>query len=132
MLQEPYQPTALLEAITDGDLAAIVATIVEKAKAGDVVAARLIFDRIAPVPRTRALKINLPALGKHNDGDTLIAFYEAITRAAAGGTITPSEAVEFVAIVDAHRAAIEAIRPSRLDEPPFTLEHRETDELIEF
>lgn len=124
--------TVLLEAIADEDLKAIMTKIVEKAKAGDLVAARLIFDRIAPAPRARALEIDLPGLDKPNVGDTLIATYARITQAVASGTITPSEAVELIAIVDAHRAAIKELRPDRLD-PPFTLnEQSEVDELISF
>jgi hypothetical protein len=45
--------TMLLEAITDADLAAIMAKIVEKAKSGDVVAAKLLLDRLAPSRQKR-------------------------------------------------------------------------------
>ncbi len=62
-----------------------------------MVAARLIFDRIAPAPRSR--EIDLPALGNQNVGDALIATYARITQAVAGSSITPSEAVELIAIV---------------------------------
>jgi len=123
--------TVLLDAITHDDLKAIMTKIVEKAKAGDLAAAKLIFDRIAPAPRGRALEIDLPALDKRNDGDTLIAIYDAITRAVVSGTITPSEAVELIAIVDAHRVAIKELRPDRMN-PPFTLGQNEADELISF
>jgi hypothetical protein len=123
--------TVLLEAIADDDLKAIVMKIVEKAKAGDLVAARLILDRIAPASRARALEIDLPTIGKQNVGDALIATYARITQAVSGGSITPAEALELMAIVDAHRAAIKELRPGQLDSP-FTLGQSEADELITY
>jgi hypothetical protein len=45
----------MLEAIADIDLRAIVTKIVEKAKGGDLVAAKLIFDRLAPAPKSRTV-----------------------------------------------------------------------------
>jgi hypothetical protein len=41
--------TILLEAITDDDLQAIVMKVIEKAKAGDLIATKLIFDRVVTV-----------------------------------------------------------------------------------
>jgi hypothetical protein len=45
----------MLEAIADIDLRAIVTKIVEKG--GDLVAAKLIFDRLAPAPKSRTVGI---------------------------------------------------------------------------
>jgi Family of unknown function (DUF5681) len=63
--------SAMLEAIDDDDLRAIVAKIVEKAKAGDLVAAKLIFDRVAPPPKSRTVSIDLPAIDKWDGNEAV-------------------------------------------------------------
>lgn len=42
----------ILEAVTEKDLSAIVATLVKRAKDGDIIAARELFDRLVGKPAT--------------------------------------------------------------------------------
>lgn len=42
--------TALIEAVSPADMRAIVAALIEKAKTGDVIAARVLFDRVLGKP----------------------------------------------------------------------------------
>jgi hypothetical protein len=112
--------SVLLDAIGAEDLTAIVEKVVAKAKDGDLTAAKMILDRLTPTPRARAVEFDLPAIGKDtwNVADQVIAALGKIAAAAADGTISPSEAVELVAVVDAQRKAVEEMRPDRLNSKP--------------
>jgi hypothetical protein len=121
--------STLLDAIAEADLQAIVSKFVERAKAGDLGAAKLIFDRIAPPPRTRAVEIALPEVGRYDAADTLLATYGAITKAIATGEITPSEAVEIIAVIDAHKTAITDLRPDAMRQEPTPEERAERERL---
>jgi hypothetical protein len=48
----------MAEALTDRDAIAIARTVVAKAKRGDMVAARLVLDRLWPAARGRALNLD--------------------------------------------------------------------------
>ncbi len=91
--------TALLEAITDTDLAAIVAKIVENAKAGDATAAKILLDRLIPVPRARTVVLDLPSLA---DGRarSKAACLAAVVNAMAAGNIDPGEASIIAGLVE--------------------------------
>lgn len=56
---------ALLEAITPKDVATIIQAVVERAKAGDMHAARLIFDRTLGPPAPLDLLERLELLEEH-------------------------------------------------------------------
>jgi hypothetical protein len=118
--------TALIEAIADGDLAAIVAKIVEQAKGGDLGAAKLIFDRVAPPPRNRAVSIALPAVGDWNGAVSIIDGFRSVVAAVADGTITPSEGLELAELLDRQRSAVADLKPSSLAPQP-TTEQREAE-----
>jgi hypothetical protein len=106
--------SALLQGLlADGDLETIVEAIIAKAKQGNLAAAKLVLDRVMPAPRTRPIELDLPAIGEWEVAGAIIAAFGAITRAAASGTITPSEAVEMVAVLEAQRSAIADLQPGR-------------------
>ncbi len=91
--------TVLLEAITDADLKAILATIVEKAKAGDATAAKILLDRLMPVPRARTVVLDLPSLA---DGTarSKAACLAAVLDHLANGDIDPGEAAIIAGLVE--------------------------------
>jgi hypothetical protein len=95
----------MLEAITDADLAAIVAKIVQKAKAGDVMAAKILLDRLIPVPRTRSVLVDMPSLadGRAQSRATALA---AVLTAMSAGQIDPSEATIIADLVERTGQAI--------------------------
>jgi hypothetical protein len=119
--------TVLLEAIADADLAAIVETLVTKAKAGDMTAVRVLFDRLLPAPRSRAVAIDLSAIGAWDGGDAVLASYKAIVEAVGAGDISPAEGLDLVGVIEAQRTAVEGLRPGamRRQPPPLTKELRE-------
>ena len=103
--------------LLDGEGEAITRTAIERAKAGDAVALRLVVERVLPRGRGRAVEIELPAMEKAAD---LVEGCAAIIDAAAHGELTLGEAREFMALLDGQRKAIEsqelAVRVELLEE----------------
>jgi len=63
--------TALREALRDGEDCTVARIVIDKALAGDAVAARFIVDRLTPRPRGRAIALDLPE--GETAGDVLAA-----------------------------------------------------------
>lgn len=87
-----------------GELPAIMARLVEAARAGDVSAASLILSRVAPPLRQQREPIELPALAK---AGTLGEQARAVLEAVAKGEIATDAAAELLAAVANAAAAIE-------------------------
>ncbi|ARN80682.1 DUF5681 domain-containing protein [Methylocystis bryophila] len=81
--------TQLAETLMSDDAEAIVKKVVEAAKAGDLTAARLVLDRIAPPRRDSPVRFNLPRIERPSEA---AAAMTALLEAVADGEITPSEA----------------------------------------
>ncbi len=60
--------SALLEAVTPGDLAAIVRSLVQAARSGDVAAAKLVFERVLGRPLEADILDRLEALEQAREG----------------------------------------------------------------
>jgi hypothetical protein len=110
--------TILLEAIKDNDLTAIIITVVEKAKAGDLAAAKLILDRLLPAPKNRPVPIALQTIGQWNGSEAILAAYRAIVEAVTSGQISPAEGQELVDLIEAQRAAVQELRPAAMSPKP--------------
>jgi len=95
----------LLDAIKDDDLAAIVTTLVTQAKAGDMTAIKVLFDRLVPAPRARTVALKLPSLV---DGScrSKAAALAAVLDAMAAGQIDPSEAEVIAGLVETTAEAV--------------------------
>lgn len=96
--------TQIVEKLMQDGAKEITEAIVQAAKSGNVAAARLVVERLAPAPKDRAVCIALP------DTDTaegVAQAQRAILEAVAAGTVTPSEAATLAGIVEARRKAIE-------------------------
>ncbi len=106
--------TILLEKMLTNDGKDVVRAVVKAAKNGDMAAARLVLDRIIPVRKGRAIKLNLPEVNSPRD---VMKALSAAIRAMADGELTPEEANMIAALLEAHRKAIET----------FELESRLTD-----
>ena len=74
--------TVLREALAEGEDVAAARIVIDKALAGDGVAARFIVDRLTPRPRGRVIALDLPR-GKRA-GDVLAASNATIAAMAAG------------------------------------------------
>jgi hypothetical protein len=110
--------TALLDVLADGDLEAIYSKIIGMAKGGDLVAAKMVLDRVAPAPRARAVEIDLATFGKHDGAEAIIKSLAAIVHAVASGEVSPAEGLELAALVDKQRQAIAELRPDGMGKAP--------------
>lgn len=82
----------------------VVRTVIDAAKKGDMVAAKLILERIVPAPRGRPVRLELPPI--KNPGDVVLAA-AAITAEVASGELTAEEALAITALLEFQRKAIE-------------------------
>jgi hypothetical protein len=99
-----HRATVMAEQLLSGDIEAVCAKVVKKARAGDMVAARLILDRVSPVRKGRAARFALPEIKTTGD---IVAAMAAVTKAMAAGTLSPSEAIEVAGVVELMRKSIE-------------------------
>ena len=108
--------TLLAEHLLEGDTEAIVRTMIERAKEGDMAAVRLCVDRICPRLTDRPAGFDLPPLARAADAPPAMA---AIAQALADGDLTAAEAADlgkFVAsFVRAHPEADLAKRVGDLE-----------------
>ena len=98
--------TALLvEALMEGESEAVSRVAIAKALEGDMLAIRLILDRIAPARKERSVTFNMPPMKAPEDA---VAAMSAILQAVAEGEVTPSEASELAKLVDTFVKVLEA------------------------
>jgi Family of unknown function (DUF5681) len=98
--------TILAEALAEGEDAAIARRVIDKALAGDAVAARFCLDRLNPKPRGRAIHLDLPQ--DLSSGGAVVAAFNAALRAMAAGEITPDEAVTVARFLEGRLKALQA------------------------
>ena len=98
--------TIALEKMLADDGADVVKAVIEKAKDGDMTAARLVLDRVVPVRRGRPIEIKLPQIT--TPADVLAALSATIGQMAAG-EITPDEAAVVTGVLDSQRRAAELV-----------------------
>lgn len=72
-----------------GDARAILRMLIEKAKEGDIAAAKLVLDRVVPALKLQELALTLPAL---LPGGTLADQGRGILAELAAGTLAPGQA----------------------------------------
>jgi Family of unknown function (DUF5681) len=99
-----HRVTILAEQLMQGDAEDVVRAVIAAAKGGDMTAARIILDRIAPVRKGSTVMFDLPELTTPTDLPPAVA---AVTKAIADGTLTPDEGASVVTILDMQRRAIE-------------------------
>jgi hypothetical protein len=96
--------TILAEKLMLGDEREIVASVIKAAKSGDMTAARLVLERIAPIRKGWAITLALPV----TDSAAGVAdAMSAVVEQMASGEVTPEEATAVIGILDAKRKAIE-------------------------
>lgn len=95
---------ATLDAIGDESAEAIVRAVVDKAKDGDVMAAKAILERVWPVRKGSPVSFHLPSIAKVEE---LPAAVEAVAQQVACGDLSPEEGASVVALIDTQRRAID-------------------------
>lgn len=98
-------PTTLMaEKLMEADVDTVVRAVLDAAKDGDMRAARIILDRVAPPRKSRPITITLPEVGTAADIGNAIG---AVIAAVADGRITPDEGAAVANLIEARRKAIE-------------------------
>jgi len=99
-----HKTTVAAETILERGARRISAKALAMALGGDVVALRLVMDRIMPVRRERLVTFDLPALASIDQHPAAIA---ELLAAMARGEIAPAEAEAVVRVLAEHRKALE-------------------------
>lgn len=111
-----HATTQISYALMEGNLAEVLATVIERAKSGDMAACRMIVDKVLPNTKDRPITLHLPPI---TDLDGVGKAQAKILQAVATGDITPNEGEKIASIVEARRRSIETIdleaRISRLE-----------------
>jgi Family of unknown function (DUF5681) len=102
--------TVLAEALRDGEDQSVARVVIDKALAGDAVAARFLLGLLSPKPRGRPIELDLPEDARAGD---ILAAFDATLAAMAAGEITPDEALIVTKVLDARRRAIETLALER-------------------
>jgi Family of unknown function (DUF5681) len=98
--------TLMAEKLMQDDAEQVVRAVVEKAKQGDMTAARLIIERIAPVRKGRPITLDLPEAKTSAD---LAGAMASLVRAMATGEVTPDEAPTIAGVFEIRRKTIESV-----------------------
>lgn len=101
--------TQLLLALMEGDAANIAQAVIDAAKGGDLMAAKIILDRLVPPAKERPVYVDVPDT---RTAEGVSAAQSAILQAVAGGNLLPGEAATLSAIVESKRRAIETLELS--------------------
>jgi hypothetical protein len=94
----------MLDKIMADEGEAVVKAVLKQAKGGDMPAAKLILDRIAPPRKGARIQIELPEMEAPDDISKASA---AVLEAVAAGDISPDEGQAVASIVEARRRALE-------------------------
>lgn len=93
-----------LDALAEGEVEEIVRVMIEKAKAGDSIAAKTVLERVWPPRKGARLQFDLPTISKPQE---LPGAIEVVNRQVADGDLSPDEGALIVGLLDAQRKAIE-------------------------
>ena len=110
-----HRATRLAEKLMTDDAEAVVKGVMAAAKGGDMTAARLVLDRIAPPCREAPISLDLPRLETRADAARVLSFLLA---EAGRGEVTPGEAEKLARLVSEHHKAVHEIeeRLRRMEE----------------
>ena len=92
-----HKTTLLAEKLMAEDAEAIVKTVIEAAKSGDLTAARLVLDRIYPPRKDSPVSFTLPKIESTADASQALS---GLLAAVAAGEITPGEAAEIARLLE--------------------------------
>jgi hypothetical protein len=84
----------------------VAARMVKRAVDGDVGAARLILDRVAPIRRGRPVRLKLPEIV---DAESVMVAQALLVSAVATGNLTPEEAEPVSAMLGAYLKTVETV-----------------------
>lgn len=111
-----HAATQISYALMEGNLEEVLATVIDRAKRGDMAACKMVLDKVLPNTKDRSITLEMPSINDLKDVGNAQA---EILQAVSIGGITPSEGEKIASIIEARRRAIETIdleeRISRLE-----------------
>jgi len=113
-----HKTTLLAEKLMQDDAENIVNAVLTAARAGDMTAARIVLDRIAPARRDNPVAFPLPKIKRPADA---VAASAAILSAVADGRLTPGEALEVSKLIE---GIVKTLEVAELEERLNELEER--------
>jgi hypothetical protein len=113
-----HKTTLLAEKLMQDDAENIVNAVLTAARAGDMTAARIVLDRIAPARRDNPVAFALPKIKRPADA---VAASAAILSAVADGRLTPGEALEVSKLIEGF---VKTLEVAELEERLAELEER--------
>ena len=116
-----HKTTLLAEKLMQDDGPDVVRKVIEAAKGGDMTAARMVLDRIAPLRKGRPVQFDLPPIAKPADLAPALA---SIVSAMASGKLTPDEATAVASVIEVERRTLETVE---IERRIAALEQRETE-----
>ena len=99
-----HATTMAIEALLEGEAATITRKAIEAAKAGDMVAIKLVLDRICPPRKARPIHMELPPI---HDAGGIAEAQQEVLRAACAGELLLDEAHALSGLLEARRQALE-------------------------
>jgi hypothetical protein len=93
-------------AISESDAVAITCAVVEKAKRGDMIAARLVLDRLWPAPKGGPISFAMPPM---NDAAGVLAAHAALLRSIGAGELAIDEGIADSQAISSHLKIVETI-----------------------
>lgn len=101
-----WRSTELVEGIMREGGESVARAIVVAARGGDMTAAKVVIDRLAPAPRGRFLQINVPKIEMPADALPLMA---GVLDTMAKGELTPHEASDLSSVVQTYLKVLEMV-----------------------
>ena len=99
-----HATTLAIEALLEGEAESISRRAIEAAKAGDMIAIKLVLDRICPPRKSRPVQIALPNI---SDASGVASAQQAILTAACSGELLLDEAQALSGLLEVRRKALE-------------------------
>lgn len=110
--------TMLVLSLMEDGAKEITQAVIDAARGGDLSAARLVLERLAPPMRERPISINLPDT---STAEGISQAQQAIIEAVGMGELLPGEGIVLAGLVEARRKALETLE---LDERVTALENK--------
>jgi len=98
--------TLMVLALMEDNAKEITQAVVDAARGGDLSAARLVLERLAPPLRERPISIDLPDTSTAEGVDQA---QQAIIEAVGMGELLPGEGIVLAGLVEARRKALETL-----------------------
>ena len=99
-----HKTTLAVEALLEGEAEGITRKAIEAAKAGDMIAIRLVLDRVCPPRKTRSIEIDLPPIV---DAAGVSQAQQEVLKAVCSGEMDLDQAQALSGLLEARRQFLE-------------------------